>query len=156
MPCTCSHTDHANTVPTVCKNLDCNCENYLEVGDNSQDTVTKDHGVSVKTYSISDHQRIIESYDTIYDKIKYLLREIPVFRSLTNKQFVFAFWHYSFGFSPGMVLDTVTYNQLTDPESIRRCKQKVVENHPELQASDEMLYKKDNKQLAIMNWVISR
>ena len=50
-----------------------------------------------------------------------------------------------------MKLDISTYTELDDPESIRRCKQKVVEDHPELDADEKTKSMKNGlKQLKIM------
>ena len=95
----------------------------------------------------------MSTFSNVADKIKYLLDEIPKFRDLTNKQFVFAYWHYNNNFCPGMKLEIPVYSKLTDPETIRRCKQKVVENNPSLAASDEFSNLKNTKKIAIEDWV---
>ena len=97
---------------------------------------------------------VINTFTNIADKIKYLLTEIPTFRNLSNKQFIFAYWHYNNGFCPGMKLDIPTYHNLTDPETIRRCKQKVVENNPTLASGGTMNSQKKIKKSAIEDWLI--
>jgi len=138
---TCGHLHRSDNDTKICTLLECMCD------------ITK-FQPQLETKSISHYQQILESYDNIYDKVKYLLEEIPAFRNLTNKELVFSFWHYHFGWTPGMILDIPTYSKLTDPESILRCKRKVVENHSELGADEKTLNKKYEKQLAIMDWVI--
>lgn len=71
-----------------------------------------------------------------------MLRDVPEFRDLNNKDFVFLFWHYTVGY----VVPPRIRNKLVDPESIRRMKQKLVEENPELAPHEEItmekLYKK--------------
>ena len=89
----------------------------------------------------------------IHEKIKYLLEEIPEFRNYSNKQFVFAYWHYNNNFCPGMKLEIPTYQELADPETIRRCKQKVVEQNPLLASDEKTMSSKNTKKIAIEEWV---
>jgi hypothetical protein len=92
--------------------------------------------------------------EKLKDKIEYILKNIPAFRNLTNKQFVFAFWHYNNNFTTGMQLDGRTYLALPDPESIRRCRQKIVQNNPELGPNDEkFIDEKIHKEYGILQWV---
>jgi hypothetical protein len=136
----CSHY-HAATEPHVCTLLNCKCdENTFEPYQERR--------------SFQYYTSVIEQFETLYDKIKYLLEEIPELRNYGNKDFVFAYWHYNNNFCPGMKLEIPVYKELNDPESIRRCKQKVVENNPHLKSTDESLNNaKSTKKIAIEEWV---
>ena len=136
----CHHFHRSDNDTKVCTLLSCSCD------------ITK-FQPELETKSFNQYVQVINSFTNIADKIKYLLEEIPQFRDLTNKQFIFAYWHYNNGFCPGMTLDIPTYSQLTDPETIRRCKQKVVENNPTLAASDKMSNLKNTKKIAIEEWL---
>jgi len=136
----CTHY-HASTEPFVCTLLNCSCdENSFEP--------------YIEKKSFQYYTSVIESFESVHEKIKYLLTEIPEFRNYTNKDFVFAFWHYNNNFCPGMKLEIPIYTELADPETIRRCKQKVVEENPELGA-DKIQSFKNIKQKAIEDWVCS-
>jgi len=137
---TCGHYHQPDNDTKVCTLLSCTCD------------ITK-FTPEIKTKSFAQYNRAINSFTKVADKIRYLLEEIPQFRELTNKQFVFAYWHYNNGFCPGMELHISTYYDLTDPETIRRCKQKVVETNPDLAASDEVTDKKSEKKLAVEEWL---
>lgn len=136
----CTHFHRSDNDTKVCTLLDCSC-----------DITTFEP--EIETKSLDYYQNVIQTFTTIQDKIKYLLTEIPKFRDLNNKQFVFAYWYYNNRFCPGMALDIPTYSQLTDPETIRRCKQKVVENDPTLGASNEISNLKNTKKVAIEEWL---
>jgi len=102
------------------------------------------------------YKKYTESIQTIHDKIKWLLENIPAFRELENKQFIFAFWHYEHNFCPGMVLDMQTFVKLEDPETIRRAKQKIVENNPDLgPTNDKLLIEKACKKGALEEWIVA-
>ncbi len=135
----CNH-HHASTEPMVCTLLNCTCdENSFEP--------------YLEQKSFQYYTSVIEQFDTIHKKIKYLLTEIPEFRNYTNKQFVFAYWHYNNNFCPGMKLEIPTYQELVDPETIRRCKQKVVADNPELTPDEKTESFKGIKKTAIEEWV---
>lgn len=135
----CNHY-HASTEPYVCTLLSCTCN----------DTTFERYD---EKKSFQYYISVIEQFDTIYAKIKYLLEEIPKFRNYGNKQFVFAYWHYNNNFCPGMKLEIPIYNELDDPESIRRCKQKIVRQHPELAPDEKIRSFQTIKQNAIEEWI---
>jgi len=136
----CGHFHHPDDDTKVCTLIDCSCD------------ITK-FQPEIEGKSLDYHRNVISQFQTVQEKIKYLLTEIPQFRDLSNKQFLFAFWHYNDGFCPGMELSIQTYSELIDPETIRRCKQKVVENDPTLASSDKILEKKNTKKIAIEEWL---
>ena len=136
----CHHYHRSDNDTKVCTLLSCSCD------------ITK-FQPELETKSLDYYQSVINSFETIAEKIKYLLQEIPQFRDLNNKQFIFAYWHYNNNFCPGMKLEIPVYIELTDPETIRRCKQKVVENNPTLAASEKLSNLKNTKEIAVMDWV---
>jgi len=136
----CNHYHRSDNDTKVCTLIDCSC-----------DITTFEF--EIETKSVNYYQSVIQRFTSIQERINYLLTEIPKFRDLDNKPFVFAYWHYNNNFCPGMMLDIPTYSQLTDPESIRRCKQKVVENNPTLAASDKLTSLKNTKRGAIEEWL---
>jgi len=122
----------------ICSESMCFCERFESQGINK-----------------ADYDKIKLELDTIKQKITWILENIPEMRELNNKQFVFAYWHYEFNFCPGMILDVKTYYHLTDPETIRRVKQKIVENHPSYgPTNDEFIIQKGIKKGAIEEWII--
>lgn len=129
MPCTCGHNDHAYTEPTVCKDLDCNCEQYIEA--------TPDNPVDPqwKIY--------VDEMNTTVSKVKWLLQNIKFLRNYPNKLFVDWF-------------RTKVYN--ADPETVRRSKQKLVEEFPEKYGpfdAPELEMQKQLKQLGIQEWLVN-
>ena len=140
MKCYACNHHHSETEPHECTLLNCKCDHEKFVA-------------YAGTKSFNFYVKVIASFDTAYEKVEYLIKEVPGFKNLTNKQFVFAYWHYVFGFCPGMVLDIVTYKNLTDPETVTRCKRKVMENNPSIIVNDQLQAKKNTKQVAIMEWV---
>lgn len=129
MVCTCGHQDHAYTVPTVCKNLFCDCENYLEA--------TPKNPVDPKW------QNIIDEFNSTKTKLVWLLDNIKFLRNYPNKSFVD--WYRN------KVQDV-------DPETIRRTKQKLVQDNagrfgpfeaPELEMQKQL------KQVGIEEWLVN-
>ena len=136
----CNH-HHAETQPHVCTLLQCACdENSFEAHEEKK--------------SFQYYVSVIEQFETVHEKIKYLLEEIPEFRNYSNKQFVFTYWHYNNNFCPGMRLEIPIYQELIDPETIRRCKQKVVEQNPLLASDEKTKSSKNIKKTAIEEWVM--
>lgn len=120
-----------------CSNTRCSCRHYIPISDKPE-----------------NHKKYIRSITKIHDKVKYILENIPAFRELTNKQFVFAFWHYNNNFTTGMQLDARTYLALPDPESITRAKRKCVEENKDLGPTNEKtIDEKLAKEWGILQWV---
>ena len=129
MVCTCGHEVHAYTVPTVCKDLDCNCENYLEA--------TPDNPVDPKW------KCYVDEFTTTTAKIQWLLQNVKFLRNYPNKLFVDWF-------------RVKVYN--SDPETIRRTKQKLVENFPGKYGpfeAPELEMQKQLKQVGIEEWLVN-
>lgn len=127
-----------NTYP--CSNIYCKCRHFIS-----------------STNEPDKAKKYIRSLETLTEKIEYILKNIPAFRNLTNKQFVFAFWHYNNNFTTGMQLDARTYLALPDPESIRRCRQKIVQHNPDLGPEDErFIDEKLHKEWGTLQWVTDK
>ncbi|MGI9229922.1 MAG: hypothetical protein ACR2P9_08700 [Gammaproteobacteria bacterium] len=129
MPCICGHEDHAFTEPTVCKDLSCNCEKFIEA--------TPDNPVPPKW------QSILEEYDTTKGKLIWLLDNIKFLRNYPNKQFVD--WYRQ-------------KVQNVDPETVRRTKQKLVQNDSNRYGpfdAPELEMQKQLKQVGIEEWLVS-
>jgi hypothetical protein len=87
----------------------------------------------------------------IKDKVKYLLTAYPNLRDNDNR-LIALIWHdefekmnqpnSSFGF-----LKTFAAGKLTSPESIRRMRQKLQENHPELRGEVYLKRKAESKNI---------
>ncbi len=137
---TCGHLHRSDDDTKVCTLLSCMCD------------ITK-FQPEIETQTLDYYQSVLKTFTKVADKVQYLLTEIPEFRNLNNKEFLFAYWHYNFGFCPGMKLEVPVYHKLTDSETIRRCKQKVVEENPELAASSEVASFKGIKKTAIEEWI---
>lgn len=127
-----------NTYP--CSNIRCKCRHFISINDEPE-----------------KHKKYIRSMENLSEKIEHVLKNIPSFRNLTNKQFVFAFWHYNNNFTTGMTLDARTYLALPDPESIRRCRQRLCEKNAEYKGDNEKFNdEKLHKEWGILQWVTDR
>ena len=129
MVCICGHFDHALTDPSVCKNLDCNCEKFIEA--------TPENPVPAKW------KDYVDEFKSTTAKIQWLLENVKFLRNYPNKLFVDWFREK-------------VYN--ADPETIRRTKQKLVEHHPEKYGpfdAPELEMQKQLKQVGIEEWLVS-
>ena len=133
----CNH-HHAESEPHVCTLLDCNCD---------QDSFAPFQ----ETKGIDYYRAVIKKMENTSDRIEYLLKEIPEFRNLNNKERVLVYWHYYSGY----VVPASIKNELTDPETINRSWRKVVEINPILGPSNEELIKsKEIKENSIKEWAV--
>lgn len=114
MVCKCGHSgnDHVFSEGTeVCNIQGCWCMCFNEaIGDNSV---------------IPRHQKYLEQYEKTEDKVRYILENIPETRNLKNKDFVFFYWHMVHKLN---IVNNEVIKHLTDPESIRRCRQLLVQH----------------------------
>lgn len=69
-------------------------------------------------------------------------------RNLTNKEFIYAYWKKYDGLKSKINLPT--FRRLTDPESIARCRRKVVEKHPLLSPTSVSLVRAKKSKERIM------
>jgi hypothetical protein len=129
----------AGVAGNVCSDQMCFCEKF----------------VNADSLELTKHQSVLDQMDKVKEKIAYMLENIPELRNLSNKAFVFCYYHYNNGFCTGMVLTGKKYYELSDPEIIRRTKQKLVEKEPEKYApTDELVDKgKGIKYGGILEWV---
>ncbi len=128
MVCICGHDDHAYTEPTVCKDLSCNCEKFVEA------TPENPVPVNWKDY--------VDEMDTLQKKIAWLLDNVKFLRNYNNTGFIDWF------------RKTVDNRS---PESIIRAKRKIVEeNHAKYGPFDapELEMQKQLKQLGIEEWLV--
>lgn len=127
MVCICGHDDHAWSEPTVCSDLYCKCEKYVEA--------TPENPVDPKW-----EQYVLEM-NSVKGKVQWLLDNIKFLRNYPNKLFVDWF-------------RTKVYD--ADPETVRRTKQKLVEDAPgrygPFEAS-ELEMQKQLKQVGIEEWL---
>jgi len=143
MVCRCGHSDHAWDEPRVCKTPSCRCINYEEaIGDNSV---------------MHNHLKYLDEMEKTEDKVRYLLTNIKFLRNFPNKEFVFAYWAFCDGFKWNRILTKEGVRNLTDPESIRRSKQKLVEKNPDLYGPNNEIYieEKYDKQTGIIEYVLT-
>ncbi len=129
MVCICGHDDHAWSEPTVCTDLFCKCEKYVEA--------TPENPVDPAW------QNYVNEMNTVKGKIVWLLQNVKFLRNYPNKLFVDWF-------------RTKVYD--ADPETIRRTKQKLVEDLPGLYApfeAPELDMQKQLKQVGIEEWIIN-
>ena len=101
---------------------------------------------------VSYYQKTLKQLTDVYDKIKYLHENIPEFRNNDHMHFLFNYWHYHDNYVvPPQVRDT-----LTNTETIRRTRQKLVEENPELGPTDDGLVQaKIVKEQAYHDYTIS-
>ena len=113
MTCICGHEHDWNT--GMCKYPgNCFCTEYRELKENQ--TV------------IPRHQIYLEQLQKTEDKVKYILTNIPETRNMKNKDFVFLYWHLV---SKLNIVSNEVIKHLKDPESIRRCRQLLVQHEPD-------------------------
>lgn len=106
----CGHEHDWNT--GMCKFPgNCFCTEYRELRNNES--------------VIPRHQKYLEQYEKTEDKVRYILENIPETRNLKNKDFVFFYWHMV---SKLNIVNNEIIKHLTDPESIRRCRQLLVQH----------------------------
>jgi len=135
--CQHNHNFYEPTQSYICSEKMCFCQSF------------ESHGTTKTEYDEIKHQ-----LNTAKEKITWILDNIEEMRELNNKQFVFAYWHYEFNFYPGTILSVETYRQLTDPETIRRVKQKIVENNPSYgPTNNKFIIEKGIKKGAIEEWI---
>ena len=142
LTCKCSHEKH-DWETGVCLASGCWCMKYEEaVGDNSV---------------FQAHQKYLEQMEKAEDKVRYMLSNIKFLRNKPNKDFVFAYWVFCDGLIWNKLLTQEGARRLTDPETIRRAKQKLVEKNPEAYGpnNEEYIEEKNAKQFGIMEYVIS-
>lgn len=140
MTCQCGHSHDWNT--GICKYPgNCFCTEYKEaIGDNSV---------------IPRHIKYLEQYEKTEDKVRYLLENIPETRDMKNKDFVFFYWHMVHRLN---IVNNQVIKELTDPESIRRCRQLLVQHNKEKYGgkSEQYLTEKNMKESATFQFVLEK
>ena len=140
MTCKCGHSNH-DWETQVCVYPGCWCMQYQEVKNNES--------------VIPKHQRYLEQYEKVEDKVKYILENIPETKEMLNKDFVFFYWHLV---SKLNIISNDVIKTLDDPESIRRCRQLLVQHNPEKYApkNETFLTEKDKKYNATYQFVLEK
>lgn len=125
----------------VCKDLHCNCTEFA--------IATEELPV------IPDYQKYLLEIEGTTDKIKYILKVIPELRDASNKEFIFNYWFLCDGLKDKLTSEMI--DGLTDPEVIRRSKQKLVEmDKPRYgPTKDKVIEQKSLKNWAIYDFVIT-
>ena len=77
-------------------------------------------------------------------EVKKLLCRDAIFCDLSNKDFLLEYWANVDNIENSTRFDSLVWDsvRLTDPETILRCRRKVVEENPDLAANREMMKKK--------------
>ena len=140
MTCKCGHSNH-DWETQVCTYPGCWCMQYEELKDNQS--------------VIPRHQKYLEQLEQVEDKVKYILENIPESRNLKNKDFVFLYWHFV---SKLNIISNDVIKTLDDPESIRRCRQLLVQHNREKYGPDneELLKEKTMKENATYQFVLEK
>ena len=118
---TCGHGDneHSFEEPCVCKLLSCYCVKFIQA--------------TAETPVFSEIDKYMEEFETIYDKMQWVLTNWKWFRNYTNKDLVIAWWKFVNGWdSKKQLLFDYIYKNLDEPESITRSRRKWVEKNPDL------------------------
>ena len=104
---------------------------------------------------IPRHQKYLEQYEKVDDKVKYILENIPESKEMKNKDFVFFYWHLV---SKLNIINNDIISRLDDPESIRRCRQLLVQHNPEKYGpkNQEHLTEKALKESATYSYVLEK
>lgn len=140
MTCTCG--DHKHDWETgVCNFPGCWCMQYEELKDNQS--------------VIPRHQKYLEQLEKVEDRVKYILENIPETRNMKNKDFVFLYWHLV---SKLNIISNEVIFGLDDPESIRRCRQLLVQHDVNKYGPTDDLYKseKNLKESATYQFVLEK
>ena len=74
MVCICNHDKHAWNEPTVCSDIFCNCEKYVEA---TQDNIV-----------INQWDKYVEQMNSATKQIRWVLENIKYTRNLDNNHFV--------------------------------------------------------------------
>ena len=74
MTCVCGHNEHAFDEPTVCKDIFCNCEQYLQSAGDDQ--------------MIAHWDKYIKEMDDIKKQVRWVLTNLKYTRNLNNDDFV--------------------------------------------------------------------
>jgi hypothetical protein len=86
-----------------------------------------------------------------YEVIRNMLIDNPELRS-NDRKLIWTYWEYE-GHSKGGIITEYDYLKCTAPETITRCRRKVQENHPELQAKKSVKIARKNKERQGGNFV---
>lgn len=108
------HVGADNGPTNVCKELYCLCVNFV--------MATEELAV------IPNYQKYLLEIEGTAGKVRYILDNIPDLRDSSNKEFIFNYWFLCDGLKDELSVQIL--DNLTDPEIIRRAKQKEVQkNH---------------------------
>ena len=124
----CNHGKKFHKENTFCTVISCLCEVYIPP----------------TTVLVGEVQQQVILLNSIGDRSEYILRNLEWSRNLTNWEFVRLYWHITHGFCTGMRWTNRIIPDLTEPMSIRRAKNQVVKDHPELAPTDADLIKYQN------------
>ena len=104
-----------------------------------------------------DYVKYLNQMVEVEDKIRFLLTNIKFLRNFKNKDFVFAYWVYCDGLVLNKPITLSLAKRLTDPETIRRAKQKLVERNREAygELDPNVTFEKQLKQMGILEYVIT-
>ena len=135
MTSTCGHENHAYTDPTVCSNMYCKCEKYVEATEENQ----------VR----HDWDKYAQSFNAVKEQTIWLLDNLKFLRNMNNKTLQ-KFYRTKIKF--------VTKKDKRfepDSETIRRVKQKLVEDNYERFGPFEakVQIEKNLKQIAMEEFV---
>lgn len=135
MVCICGHENHADTEPTVCSDIFCKCEKYVEATEENQ----------VR----HDWDKYVQSFNAVKEQMIWLLDNLKFLRNMKNKDLQ-KFYREKIKYvtKKGKRFEP-------DSETIRRVKQKLVEDYPERFGPFEAKFQieKNLKQIAIEEWI---
>ena len=140
MTCQCGHEHDWNT--GMCKYPgNCFCTEYKEVKEPQS--------------VIPIHIKYLEQLEQVEDKVKYILVNIPESRNMKNKDFVFLYWNLV---SKLNIVSNEVIKTLDDPESIRRCRQLLVQHDREKYGpkSEQHLTEKHLKENATYQYIMEK
>ena len=105
---------------------------------------------------IPNYQKYLDQLETTSEKVKYILDNIEDLRDSSNKEFVFNYWFLCDHLSEKLTSEVL--DRLTDPELIRRTKQKLVETDKARYGPKnlETTNEKGLKFNAVFDWVINQ
>ena len=136
MVCVCGHEKHAFDDPTVCSDLYCNCIKFIEA--------TPDNQVR------QDWDKYVQSFNAVKKQMIWVLDNFKFLRNMENKKLQ-KFYREKITF----VTKKNGKRFEPDSETIRRVKQKLVEDNYERFGPFEAKFQNEKslKQVAIEEWL---
>ena len=134
------HIDDDDTMICTLKDCMCDYERFMP---------------EIQKHTLTYYQQAIASFETMEEKIKYLLAEIKGFRDLNDKEFTRAYQHYVHDFKIGDVYTMELFQALPTDGLVTRARRRVVVKYPQLKGNENRQKFTAIKEMAAMEWSVS-